>query len=236
MNALRTWMFAGVIALAGGTTAFVALDSTGPAPPTAQTAVVQNQNAPVRNNNNNNNAPTAAADIDTADTFQLSFDELEIATDEPAADTAPAVPLAAPQNTAVVADGEQLSEEARAYLQAGVEAATADALGLSVEELQAARESGQRMNELAEAAGLTREELQAAVESAWPAIVQGAEEAGLITAAQAETLTENGPRIGRGGGRGRGPAQGDGGRRNQDGPDGQNRPNRNPPAGQGNNT
>lgn len=54
MNALRTWMFVGVIALAGGTTAFVALDSTGSATHTAQTAVVQNQNAATRNNANNN--------------------------------------------------------------------------------------------------------------------------------------------------------------------------------------
>ncbi|MCB0033049.1 MAG: hypothetical protein KDE51_03430 [Anaerolineales bacterium] len=243
MNALRTWMFAGVIALAGGTTAFVALNSTGPTAPTAQTAVLENQNAPTRNNNNNantnNNPSTAVDDITTANTFQLSFDDLDLTTAEPSvAQTSPSAPLDIPQNTAVVAEeGGQVSAEARAYLQTGVESATANALGLTVEELQAARTSGQPMNELLEAAGLTREELQAAVEAVWPSIVQGAEEVNLVTAAQADTLLENGPRLGRGGGRNRGPAPGNsGGRRNQDGQDGQNRPNRNPPAGQGNNT
>lgn len=117
-----------------------------------------------------------------------------------------------------------LSQEARDFLRGKMEEATAATLGLSVEELQAARQDGQRLPELLDAAGLTPEQFQAALDEAFSAAVQEAEAAGLITADQAAQLQEAGfhPRGGHGGPRGNGQGQ-QGGPRGQDGqggPDG----------------
>ena len=102
--------------------------------------------------------------------------------------------------------------------------AAAEALGLTAEELEAAKEDGTTKEELLDNAGITREELKAAVEEAKAEALDAAVENGDITAEQAE-LIENAPqgRNGRGegnrGGRGNG---GQGGRGNGNGQNGGN--------------
>jgi hypothetical protein len=84
-----------------------------------------------------------------------------------------------------------------------LQAVTADALGLTVEELQAAKESGQRISEIAEAQDVDLEEVRAAVEEAKAEMVQQALDDELITEEQAECiLSHEGGRCH--GGRGRG--------------------------------
>ena len=83
-------------------------------------------------------------------------------------------------------------------LQPYVEAAVADILGISVEDLQAAKEAGTRMPELLENAGLTAGEFQTAMEEAVPGIVEQALADGVITQAQADYILENGLRGARG--------------------------------------
>ena len=84
--------------------------------------------------------------------------------------------------------------EGDGVLQPYVEAAVADILGISVEDLQAAKDNGTRMPELLENAGLTVDEFQAAMEEAVPGIVEQALSGGVITQAQADTMLENGLR------------------------------------------
>jgi hypothetical protein len=84
-----------------------------------------------------------------------------------------------------------------------LQAATADALGMTVEELQAAKDSGQRLSEIAEAQDVTLEEIQTAVEAAKADMVQQALDDELITAEQAECILSHEGGL-CGGGRGRG--------------------------------
>ncbi len=69
-----------------------------------------------------------------------------------------------------------------------VQAIIADTLGISVEELEAAKEEGIRMQQLAEEQGVAIEDIQAAVEAYKAEAVQDALDAELITEAQAEWL------------------------------------------------
>ncbi|MFZ0546448.1 MAG: hypothetical protein WAM60_13470 [Candidatus Promineifilaceae bacterium] len=69
-----------------------------------------------------------------------------------------------------------------------LDAVTADALGITVEELQAAKDSGQRLSDLAVANDVTVEEVHAAVEAARAEMVQQAVDDGLITAEQADCI------------------------------------------------
>lgn len=81
----------------------------------------------------------------------------------------------------------------------------AQALGISVEELVAAREAGTSLRELIAERGLDRAELQAAMQSAYAAALERAVAEGVITTEQAERLQSDGGRgFGRPGGRGRG--------------------------------
>ncbi|MGB1251138.1 MAG: hypothetical protein ACPG8W_11025 [Candidatus Promineifilaceae bacterium] len=87
----------------------------------------------------------------------------------------------------------------------------ADALGITAEELDQAKEDGVRLNELAEENGTTVEAIKAAVNAAKEAMVQDAVDNGTITEEQATQILEGGKgRRGggnRGGGRGgNGPA------------------------------
>jgi uncharacterized protein YidB (DUF937 family) len=79
-------------------------------------------------------------------------------------------------------------------LQPYVESAVAEILGMTVEELQAAKEDGTRIVDLIEAAGLAPDEFQTAMEAALPGIVEQALADGVITQAQADYLLENGLR------------------------------------------
>ncbi|HSH04929.1 MAG TPA: hypothetical protein VLL52_20615 [Anaerolineae bacterium] len=95
-----------------------------------------------------------------------------------------------------------------------LEETTANALGISVNDLQAAQDAGTRLPDLADELGVDITTVQAAVESAKTDMVNQALTDGLITTDQAEQiLNGGGPRGGRGdadrrgtdgGGRGRG--------------------------------
>lgn len=157
LTVLKSLMVTGALALAGGTTAFIATDAAVAVPATV----------------------TLSAD---GNALQLTAGE--------------ALEHGRPGNAL------GLSEEARTFLMDGIRETTANALGVSVEELEAAGREG--LAELLATAGLTQEELRTAVEEAWPGIVSEAEAAGLITAEQAATLLETGPRLGGRGGHGPG--------------------------------
>lgn len=98
------------------------------------------------------------------------------------------------------------------------EAIMAEILGVTVEELDAAKENG-TVRELVEATGLTNEELREAAKAAHDAAIEDAVEAGVITVEQAEAL-EDAPvrRRGQGRGNGRGPGNFGPGTRGQNGP------------------
>jgi hypothetical protein len=84
-----------------------------------------------------------------------------------------------------------------------LEAATAEALGMSVEELQAAKDSGQRISDIAAEQGVELEAIQAAVQDTKAEMVQQALDDELITAEQAECILSSEGGL-CGGGRGRG--------------------------------
>jgi hypothetical protein len=71
------------------------------------------------------------------------------------------------------------------------EALTAQALGLSVEELQAARDAGTSMQDLLTQQNMTKAEFQTAYQAAYQAAVQKAVEDGVITQDQADSILNN---------------------------------------------
>lgn len=93
------------------------------------------------------------------------------------------------------------------------QAVMADILGVTVEEIEAAKEDG-TFRDLVEASGLTREEIKAAAEEAYRAAIDQAVADGLITQEQADMLEEAGFGGKGKGGRGHGGKGGKGGRGN----------------------
>ena len=92
-------------------------------------------------------------------------------------------------------------------------AVVADALGISVDELEAYREDGTRLPEIAEELGVDVEDVKAAVDAAKTDAVNQAVEDGTITQEQADQILSGEGRRGGPGGRGqggRGPANGEG--------------------------
>jgi uncharacterized protein (DUF433 family) len=85
-----------------------------------------------------------------------------------------------------------------------VKAAIADTLGISVEELEAAREEGTKLPELAEELGVDMADVEAAIQAVRAEAIDQALADGLITAEQAERLLTQDGRPGPGG-RQRGP-------------------------------
>lgn len=77
-------------------------------------------------------------------------------------------------------------------LQSYVDAAIAKILGITVEELQTARDNGQKLSDLLDAAGLTQEEFRTAFEAAAPGIVEQALADGVITQEQANAIVAKG--------------------------------------------
>lgn len=132
-------------------------------------------------------------------------------------------PLTAEQLAEAVANGDITQERAdeiaaRMELKAlaqeifdadATNAAIADALGVTVEELAAAKEDG-TMRDLVEAAGLTHEDIHAIVEAEKAAQLAAAVADGTITQEQADALAEGKSGHGKGGSQ-RGP-RGEGGR------------------------
>ena len=121
-----------------------------------------------------------------------------------------------------VKNGDLTQEEAdliaarsalRAYI--NPEALMATVLGMTVEELQAAREAGKTMQDLATEKGLTAEQVKTAMDEAFQAALAQAVEDGVITQEQADQFASEG--FGRGGPGGPG---GRGGRGGHGGPEG----------------
>lgn len=95
------------------------------------------------------------------------------------------------------------------------DALMADALGMSVDELQSAMEDGKRMSELLEEQGLSQEDFQAAIRAATEAALVQAVDDGVITQEQASLLLDAEHDFGGFPGKGR-----HGGRGGHDRPDG----------------
>jgi len=103
-----------------------------------------------------------------------------------------------------------------------IKLALADELGITVEELEAAKEAGTSLEELAEANGTTVEAVRAAAQAEKEAQVQAALDAGEITEEQAERLLNGGRRGGPDGdGNGRPGRRGPGGGNGQPPADGE---------------
>src|SRR5688572_18091539 len=115
----------------------------------------------------------------------------------------------------------EVSEEFRTFMRERIQAALAEALGMTVEELEAAKEAGQSPRDLAEEKGIDLETLRETMEATRLQAIEDALAQGLITQEQADWLSTHNPRGHRGG-------FGRGGRGGQGGPnEGQ------PPSGEG---
>jgi hypothetical protein len=93
----------------------------------------------------------------------------------------------------------EVSEEFRTYMKGQMQAVMAEALGMSVEELQAAEEAGQNPRDLAEERGIEAETLRETMQAARLEAIEQAVSDGLITQEQADWLSTHNPRGGRGG-------------------------------------
>ncbi|MFN2235305.1 MAG: hypothetical protein ACK2U1_13845, partial [Anaerolineales bacterium] len=98
-----------------------------------------------------------------------------------------------------VADGKITEEQAammeahqvlESYMQK--DEMTANALGITVDELNAAQEDGQRLPDLIEALGITQEEFEANMQALREETLQQAVQDGVITQEQADLMFENG--------------------------------------------
>lgn len=118
--------------------------------------------------------------------------------------------VAAERLEQALADG-RIDEEQAELMRAGMalrgaidpQALMAEALGLSVEELEQARQDGTSPRELMESAGLDRDELHERMVAAREAAVAQAVADGVITQEQADLLAERGMRGRMGGAHGR---------------------------------
>ena len=101
-----------------------------------------------------------------------------------------------------VENGDLTAEEAdliraQQALKASIdpEALQAEALGLTVEELQAARDAGTSMSDILTEQGLTSAEYRTALQAAYEAAVQQAVSDGVITQEQADLVLSSGMRV-----------------------------------------
>ncbi|TET86041.1 MAG: hypothetical protein E3J37_00520 [Anaerolineales bacterium] len=98
------------------------------------------------------------------------------------------VPLFPEGTVSVQADGEHHRRRDGLIDREKVQAAVAEALGISVEELQAARTEGKTLSDLAEELGVDLEVVRAARQAALEEAVQQAVEDGFVTQEQAEKI------------------------------------------------
>ncbi len=145
-----------------------------------------------------------------AEALGITVEELEAAQEQAQA-AAVEQALAEGLITQEKADMMEAGRKLRTYLDR--DAMAAQALGLSVEEIQAARDAGKPMAVLIWEQGLDPSEMRTAMQEAHQVAVQQAVTDGIITQEQADQFA-NGP--GFGGPRGRGP--GGGGRHGHGGP------------------
>lgn len=128
-----------------------------------------------------------------ADALGISVEELEAAKAE-AQEAAISAALEAGTITQEQADYLNARNAVRANIDQ--KAIAADVLGVTVEELDAARSEGTSMATLLEEAGLTVDEYRTAVSDAYQAAVQGLVDDGTITQEQADLLQSNGEGLG----------------------------------------
>lgn len=120
-----------------------------------------------------------------ADALNITVEELQVARQQ-AYDAALADAVKNGDLTQEEADLMKARRALEAYIDK--EALTAQALGLSVEELQAAREAGKTIPELIEEQGMTAAEARQAMQDAYKAAVEQAVKDGVITQAQADQI------------------------------------------------
>lgn len=126
-------------------------------------------------------------DYDTflADALGITVEELEIAR-QTANEAAIAEAVARGYLSEEQAEMIQARNALKAYIDEN--ALLAEALGISVDELQAAREEGTRLPTLIEELGLEAADVRASLQTAYDAAVQGAVDAGVITQEQADQI------------------------------------------------
>ncbi len=135
----------------------------------------------------------AVGDEYLAAALGISVEELQAAQDSAyAAYLADAV--AAGDITQAQADGMLAMRRLSAYIDH--QSLVAEALGMSVDELQAALADGQSLADLMTAKGLTAETLQANLQTAYEAAIARAVADGVITQAQADELLSSGLHFG----------------------------------------
>lgn len=128
-----------------------------------------------------------------ADALGITVEELQAARDRAFA-AAVAEAVAAGQITQAQADEMLAMHALRSYLDK--EAIIAEALGMSVEELETALSSGQTLVDLLAAQGLDQATFQANVQAAYEAAIARAVADGVITQEQADQILSNMPGFG----------------------------------------
>jgi hypothetical protein len=134
-----------------------------------------------------------------AEALGISVEELQAAKEKAAA----AAMEAAIQSGEITEEQASLMEARQAlrgYLDP--EALTATALGITEEELQAAREEGKSSRDLMDEMAISEEDFQAAIKTAYEAVIQQAVEDGVIAQEQADLIisSETNPGLGGPGG------------------------------------
>ncbi len=124
-------------------------------------------------------------DIYLAEALGISLDELQAARAK-AQEAALQAAVDSGKLTAEQADMMQARQALMKYIDR--EALTAQALGITVEDLQAARQAGKSISTLIQELGLDAEQVQAAYETAYKAAVAQAVQSGIITQAQADQI------------------------------------------------
>jgi lambda repressor-like predicted transcriptional regulator len=132
-----------------------------------------------------------AIDFDAllAEALGITPDELQAARD-----TAQAAALAAAVEAGDLTEEQAAIVAARQAMRAYLEKdeVIANALGISLEELQAAREEGQRIPDLLDELGLEQADFEANLQTTWEEALQQAVDNGAITQEQADLLLEQG--------------------------------------------
>ena len=154
--------------------------------------------------------PGSETDRDTllAEALGISIEELTAARE-----TARQAAIEAALAEGKITEEQVALMEARQALKNYIEkdALFAKALGMTVEDLETAKENGQRIPDLLEELGIEQEDFQANMQAEWEAALQQAVEDGVVTQAQADQILENGFQGKRGfGGHGRFPDGRDG--------------------------
>ena len=132
----------------------------------------------------------SAIDMDAllADELGISVDELQAA-HQKAAELGIQARIDSGELTEEQAELMQIHQALKDYIDR--ETLSAVALGMTVEELQTARQEGENMAALLEAQGMTQEEYQTAYQAALEAAIQQAVTDGVITQAQADLVLAN---------------------------------------------